>query len=265
MNRLQNITKGARREKGPCQRELPVTADGLNRIYDKVDWGCPDSVAIWCAISIAWFFMLRMGEYIAKKSLKEQSSDNDTRHPLQMDEIEPLINGKRSDWPDGIDEIAIYISGSKTDWLNQGIVRSDNRIPEGTTNSHLCPLRSLVKLRKLRPAKFRRTPTEYSLPVDRANQLNPTVCKHCYEWQYLNRECAYCVSPPLPACRGATALYRATGNIELVARMGRWGTSSISAYLLESHEIMRGLGKLMAQGSHTLRHATRDLIALMPN
>ena len=30
---------------------------------------------------------------------------------------------------------------------------------------------------------------------------------------------------------GAAVLYRETGNIELAARMGRWGTSSISAYL----------------------------------
>ena len=69
MNRLQNITKGARRGKGPRKRKLHVTAEDLNCIYNKIDWGCPDSVTIWCTIAIAWFFMLRMGEYIEKGSM----------------------------------------------------------------------------------------------------------------------------------------------------------------------------------------------------
>ena len=156
MNRLQNIMKGARREKGPCERKLPVTVEDLNRIYDKVDWASPDSVTIWCTISIAWFFMLRMGGYLEKRTRDDQNNEYDARHPLQTDVIEPTINGMRSYWSDDVDEIAIYISGSKTDWLNQGMVRSHNLIPEGAENSKLSPVRSLAKLWKLCPAKFER-------------------------------------------------------------------------------------------------------------
>ena len=100
MYRVQNIMKGARREKGPTERKLPVTAEDLNRIYNKVEWGNPDSVTLWCSLSLAWFFMLRMGEYLEKRPTEELNEDIDTRHPLQMDEIEPYpaeegLNGLR--------------------------------------------------------------------------------------------------------------------------------------------------------------------------
>ena len=156
MNRLQNIMKGARREKGPTKRKLPVTADDSNCIYKKVNWDYPDSVTVWCTISIAWFFMLRMGGYLEKAPQEHQSEDKATRHPLRMDEIEPMVNGRRGDWSDDIDEIAIYISGSKTDWMNQGMVRSHNIIPRDVPNSHLCPVRGLKSLWVISPSKFQR-------------------------------------------------------------------------------------------------------------
>ena len=39
---------------------MPVTADELGKIYDSAGLENPDSVTLWCAISVAWFFMLRM-------------------------------------------------------------------------------------------------------------------------------------------------------------------------------------------------------------
>ena len=63
---------------------------------------------------------------------------------------------------------------------------------------------------------------------------------------------------------GAAALYRAAGDVDLVARMGRWETRSISAYLRESREVARGHVRLLAQGGHTVRRATRGRISLMP-
>ena len=105
-----------------------------------------------------------MGGFIDKRPKNETENENDLRHPLQMNEIEPVIQGKRAEWSDDIDEIAIYISGSKTDWLSQGMVRSHHKIPENTNNHHLCSLRSLVNLREVRPAKFQKIPIVF-LPL----------------------------------------------------------------------------------------------------
>ena len=70
MTRLQNLMKGARRERGPHKRKLPVSVEDSARIYKKADWDSPDSVAIWGEIPIVWFFILRMGEYLEKPTEK---------------------------------------------------------------------------------------------------------------------------------------------------------------------------------------------------
>ena len=63
---------------------------------------------------------------------------------------------------------------------------------------------------------------------------------------------------------GVAALYRATGNIELVARTGRCKTSSISAYHRAIRDVTRRLGRLMAGWGRTYHRATRDLIPIRP-
>ena len=80
------------------KRKLPVTVEGLNCIYKRTNWDCPDSVTVWCTITIDLFFMLRMGEYL-NENTKDAAEDDTTRnrHPLQTDEIEPLIDGKRAE------------------------------------------------------------------------------------------------------------------------------------------------------------------------
>ena len=247
MTRLQFLMKGARREKGPAKRKLPVTTEDLNHVYNMTNWDNPDSVTLWCTVSIAWFFMLRMSEYLEKGPSDKYGRLG--RRPLLMHEIEPLCGGKRVDWSGDVDEISIFISGSKTDWLNQGMVRSHNTTPLSEPNSHLCPVRGLVKLWELAPSKFQRN-TDRAFATWRsgkpiqADRLVAVLRLAVFK-QGLNPNA---FSLHSLRAGGATALYRATGNIELVARMGRWRTSSISAYLWESHEVMRGLGKLMAQG-----------------
>ena len=146
------------------------------------------------------------------------------------------------------------------------MVRSHNKLPLEASKSHLCPVRNLVKLWKVCPVKFQRNTDRVFASWRSGKPIKPDRALAVLRAAVFEQG----MSPSafsLHSLRagGATALYRATGNIELVARMGRWETSSISAYLWESHEIMRGLGKLMAQGGHTLHHATRDLITLQPN
>lgn len=55
---------------------------------------------------------------------------------------------------------------------------------------------------------------------------------------------------------GATALYRATMDIDLVATFVRWKTQSISAYLWGNHQMVDGLSDFMVAGGHTVHNAT---------
>ena len=48
---------------------------------------------------------------------------------------------------------------------------------------------------------------------------------------------------------GAAALYRATKDIDLSARFGRWGSASISAYLWGIRQMMAGISDHMVTGA----------------
>lgn len=72
MGRWRNHTEGARREKGPAKRQTPVAIEYINRIYAIADWRNAGSVTILCVISIAWSFMLMMGECLENGAKKER-------------------------------------------------------------------------------------------------------------------------------------------------------------------------------------------------
>ena len=145
------------------------------------------------------------------------------------------------------------------------MVRSRNMIPSDVENSHLCPVRGLKRLWKLPPSKFHRNNDRVFAPWKSGRPIKPDRIVALLRAAVFEQDMWHnAFSLHSLRAGGATALYRTAGNIELVARMGIWKTSSVSPYLCESHEIMRGPGRIMAQGGHTLHHATRDLVALRP-
>ena len=54
---------------------------------------------------------------------------------------------------------------------------------------------------------------------------------------------------------GATALYRATGDLDLVDRYGRWKSSSIHGYLREPHQMLLGVAELMTSEGGPIIHS----------
>ena len=46
---------------------------------------------------------------------------------------------------------------------------------------------------------------------------------------------------------GASALYQATGEVEVVKRSGRWTSGSVHRYLHDSGDVLKGLAQKMAQ------------------
>ena len=160
--------------------------------------------------------------------------ENEIRHPLLKGEIDPFSGGRRSGWVGRSAEISICIAGAKTDCLNRGTISSRNMIPDGGKNTHLCPVRHLVKLWKICPPKCHMDGVWVSeswmsgkpIKPDRAVSLLGVA---------VSQQCLHPSAFSIHSLRAgsATALYRATGDIGLVARIGRCGTSSISPYLME--------------------------------
>ena len=88
--RLRNPILWARREKGPSRRKLPFAIADLGRIYDAIDWKGPDSAAIRCTISSDADPCYEWG-YLGRGSQVNEFGKEITRRPLQMGEIEPLL------------------------------------------------------------------------------------------------------------------------------------------------------------------------------
>ena len=78
--RLQNLMRGAR-AKWPAKRKLLVTTEDLDVIYNPVDWPSSDSVTLWCAISLAWFCMLRMGGVLRLRIQKQRPRGRRVKMP----------------------------------------------------------------------------------------------------------------------------------------------------------------------------------------
>ena len=53
---------------------------------------------------------------------------------------------------------------------------------------------------------------------------------------------------------GASALYHAVGDIEVVKRWGRWKSSAFHAYLWDSAEQAKGVAKKMAEDEATIHY-----------
>ena len=184
------------------------------------------------------------------------------RHPIYMSDIEPLRDGVRCAWGGGRKRASLFISGSKTDWLNQGATRSHRKLDPEAPNKHLCVVSALQGLYQAYPDKFRMardTPfatwrNGNNIPGQFiAATLRTAAFKHGYKAE----------SYSLHSLRagGATSLYRATRDIELVARFGRWRAASISSYIWESDQAMEGLSARMLEGGHTLHVSTKGNVA----
>lgn len=53
---------------------------------------------------------------------------------------------------------------------------------------------------------------------------------------------------------GASALFQASGEIELVKRMGRWSSSAVQRYFYDGGEVLKQLSGKMARVSQTIHY-----------
>ena len=106
MPRAMLMVRGLKRAKGPTQRKLPISVEDLGTLKGTMDLAQSDQLTLWTATLLGWFFMLRMSEFLDNKNPLMP----DGRHPLLMSDIDPLRNGKLTDWGTHVGEVTIHIS-----------------------------------------------------------------------------------------------------------------------------------------------------------
>jgi hypothetical protein len=224
----------------------------LDWIHSQLDLRRPNDVLLWAAINTAWFFLLRAGEY-----LQHNGRSWDYGKVLTGADIELRKGGNHLSAGEVPDEVVIRIRGSKTDQYNVGQVR--NHFLSGHT--YLCVVKALARVKGLFPLRFGKS-EEGLLPMFRWDSGDPIKRDQVVSW--LERAALAEGIPPERVAShslrigGATALYHACKDLDVVRRYGRWSSSAYNLYLWEAAEGAHGVAESMSQDKTTLM-ATRGL------
>eukprot|EP00435_Cladocopium_sp_Y103_P058511 s1062_g20.t1 len=194
-----------------------------------------DASMIVAALSTAWFFMLRCKEFA-------ESNGVDKDMILRGRDIRFSTDGLAVE--ENPEEVTIQIRKSKVDQMGFG----DSKTLRATGRRFLCPVEALMRMKRFWPNRFRQSSQESAEALFR--WATGGVLKRL-EIQHFLQKAAEGVG--LPGDRfmshslrvgGATALYQATADIELVKRMGRWTSSAVHRYLQDGGTVASSSRKM---------------------
>ena len=203
----------------------------INRTFGKVGPGrgeeSVDAAVVAAALTTAWFFMLRAKEFCDSSGVDESM----------------VVRG--CDVKLTETDVTLQFRKTKPDQEAFGSCKSY----AATDVPDLCPVMALKALQLVAPRRFEEGP-EALLPLFR--WATGQVIKRVEVQELLKRAAR---AEGLPEERflshslrigGASALFQASGEIELVKRMGRWSSSAVQRYLHDGGDVIRGLSRGMA-------------------
>eukprot|EP00435_Cladocopium_sp_Y103_P075122 s366_g54.t1 len=176
----------------------------------------------------AWFYMLRCKELADPNGVDEDMI-------LRGCDVRFSTDGLAVETDP--EEVTIQFRRTKVDQLSFG----DAKTLKATGRRFLCPVEALFRMRRFWPGRFQNCSKDSSEPL--FQWASGGVLKRL-EIQHLLQKAAHGVG--LPRDRflshslrvgGATALYQATSDIELVKRLGRWSSSAVHRYLQDGGEV----------------------------
>ena len=243
MHRLWIVINSLERNAAKRPRRLGVTVPMLKWIgkqfsseeetSGEVRINCRVLVA---AILTAWFFMLRAREFC-------DSSGVDLEMILRGQDVQLSVKGEAVET--GAEEITVQFRKTKADQTAFGTCKTMLK----TEVAHVCVVTAVEKLKQVAPRRFGNGP-EAHLPLFR--WANGQVIKRL-EVQTILQRSARELGLPWQRFQshslrigGASALYQATGEIEVVKRAGRWTSGAVHRYLYDDGDVVHGLAQKMA-------------------
>ena len=234
--------RGLARRDGARPRKLPTTARMMLGIRAKYDpERNADHAAIWFALAVAWFYLMRVGEYA-------WSNGWDHDKVLCGADVAGRLAGAPSSNLSEADELIVWFKASKVDQLKAGEARNHYR-----TGTQLCPVAAAANLQRHFPERFT---VDRHLPLCRWQNGNPIKREQLQE---VLEQAAREEGLPPEQMRthslrigGATALYHIYQDVELIKRFGRWSSNAFHRYLWEANEMTRGVAAGMAGDTTSL-------------
>eukprot|EP00435_Cladocopium_sp_Y103_P002944 s2186_g1.t1 len=182
-----------------------------------------DASMAFAAVSTAWFFMLRCKEFA-------ESNGVDKDMILRGCDIRFSTGGVAVE--EEPEEVTLQMRKTKVDQMGYG----EAKTLKATGRRFLCPVEALCRMRRFWPNRFQAMHQEGQKPLFR--WASGGVLRRL-EIQHFLQTAAGGVG--LPRDRflshslrigGATALFQATSDIELVKRLGRWNSSAVHRSLV---------------------------------
>ena len=245
MHRLWIVVNSLERMSVKRPRRLGVTVPMLKWIGNHLRGGAEsfgelriDCRMLEAALLTAWFFMLRAREF-------SDSSGVDEEMIVRGQDVQLSVQGRPVGEDQAAEEVTLQFRKTKADQEAFGTCKTMMK----TGVEHVCVVEALMKFREVAPRRFHGPETH--LPLFR--WASGAVLKRL-EIQNILQKAARAVG--LPAERfqshslrigGASALFQATGEVEIVKRTGRWTSGAVHRYLHDSGDALKGLAQRMAQ------------------
>ena len=228
-----------RRYKVPTRR-APVTPRMLAYLHDRLRGSdsSPETVLLWTAICIGFFFLLRASEFLPLGYLP-------TSRQLKGRQVLLYSQGKLCTLSDlgKADEVRLQLVGSKT---NYNLETNRNHFRSGQA---VCPVSAVCDL-------FRRFPERYFGGLEAEEPLFRTPSGEGIQReaiQMLLRQAAQncqvggTIGSHSLRFGGASALWTAYKDASVVRRYGRWASDAFHTYLWEDRKYSQGMAKSMLE------------------
>ena len=231
LNALEKRHPKKARRLGVTPEMLKWVADSLN-LDDAGSGERFDAMMLLCAISTAWFFMLRAKEYCDSNGIDEAMIFRGTDVKFVTEEANVV-------------GVTIQFRKTKTDQDAFGTCKT--MYESGVQGD--CVVQALKAFKDMAPQRFGQG-REALKPLFRWG--SGQVVKRIQIQNTLQRAAVAVGLPPERFLShslrigGASALFQGTGEIELVKRTGRWSSSAVQRYLHDGEVALEGVAAKMA-------------------
>lgn len=252
MHRLWIVLNSLERTSPKKPRRLWVTVPMLKWIGEHLAAGSQsfgelrvDCRMLKAALLTAWFYMLRAKEFA-------DSSGVDPDMIVRGVDVSLTTEGQQVAKNQEVEEMTLQFRKTKADQSAFGTCKTMLR----TNVEHVCVVQAMVEFKEVAPRRFEGS--EALLPLFR--WASGGILKRL-EIQNILQKSAKAVG--LPADRfqshslrigGASALFQATGEVEVVKRTGRWSSGAVHRYLHDDGDVLKGLSKKMANVSQFVHY-----------
>eukprot|EP00435_Cladocopium_sp_Y103_P032360 s4058_g8.t1 len=208
MHRLWIVLNSLERTAPKKPRRLGVTVPMLKWVGEHLEEGCNSFGELRIDCRMLKAALLTAWFYMLRAKEFADSSGVDPDMIVRGVDISLSSAGERVQGESYVEEMTLQFRKTKADQSGFGTCKTMLR----TEVRHVCVVQAMVEFKEVAPRRFE----------------GPEALL------------------PLAQIGGASALFQATGEVEVVKRTGRWSSGAVHRYLHDSGDVVKGLSRKMA-------------------